>query len=279
MFFEKKVDRRSRKAMVEFLQNHYRYNTMSSVNRSTSYAHCVKLHRLGLTKVQDDKAWDMLDVDYWDDLQHLITEFTARHNGHYAIGSNGRSSGYLVLYQSQYEATGHKSYCTHCGQRSFASAVTVDMEAPEGIIYKAVIGNAGCWRPEVYLEQSAIQSIELTDAQKLAFINQAKVVARNATIGNKCGRCGNDSRVNYAKEPMKLSVWAGRSIDQDEEFHPDEWSMSQLRERVDLVCDFDRTVDTIRDAFIDMLDTQCVEEVTVMVPKKVKRLVACGAAA
>ena len=48
-FFQKKVDRRSRSAMVDYLQGHERYNTMNSWNRLTSYANNIKIHRLGLS--------------------------------------------------------------------------------------------------------------------------------------------------------------------------------------------------------------------------------------
>lgn len=74
MFFEKKVDRRSRKAMVEFLTSHFRYDTMNSWNRMTSYAHSVKMNRLGLTKAQEDAAYEMLGADenFWDHLQWVI---------------------------------------------------------------------------------------------------------------------------------------------------------------------------------------------------------------
>ena len=43
MFYEQKVDRRSREQMVEFLAGHFRYNTMNSWNRGTSYANRVKV--------------------------------------------------------------------------------------------------------------------------------------------------------------------------------------------------------------------------------------------
>jgi len=62
-FYQKKVDRRSRSAMVGFLQGHFRYDTMSSWNRLTSYANNVKFHRLGLSSSQDDKAYELLGVE------------------------------------------------------------------------------------------------------------------------------------------------------------------------------------------------------------------------
>ena len=50
-----KVDMRSRKAMVNFLENHFRYSTMNSWNNSTSYANNVKYYNLDLTNEQTDK--------------------------------------------------------------------------------------------------------------------------------------------------------------------------------------------------------------------------------
>ena len=119
MFFETKVDMRSRKAMITFLTKHFRYDTMNSWNRSTSYAHCVKLNRLGLSKEQLDNAYEVLSTDFSDEISWPIQEFTREQNGCYTIGFNGRSSGYLVLYESRYEDTGHKSRCRSCGQLNF----------------------------------------------------------------------------------------------------------------------------------------------------------------
>lgn len=117
-FFGKTVDMRSRSAMVEFLTQHYRYDTMGSHNRSTSYAHCVKIHNMRLTNEQIDKAYDYLSVDDsdWHGRDQIIDQFTQEQGGRYTIGSNGRSGGYLVLYQSQFEESPYKSRCRSCGQ-------------------------------------------------------------------------------------------------------------------------------------------------------------------
>lgn len=37
------------------------------------------------------------------------------------IGFNGRSGGYLVLYQGETKYSDYKSYCTACGQKNFKS--------------------------------------------------------------------------------------------------------------------------------------------------------------
>ena len=120
MFFEKQVGLRSRDAMVKFLAEHYRYNTMNSWNRATSYAHCVKVGRLGLNAAQENRAYEMLETDFWSEIKWWpIDAFTQEFGGRYTIGTNGRSSGYLVLYNSVRELTGHKSHCRSCGQRNF----------------------------------------------------------------------------------------------------------------------------------------------------------------
>ncbi|AGN82254.1 MULTISPECIES: hypothetical protein [Pseudomonas] len=120
------VDRTDRQAMISFLAGHYRYDTMNHWNRSTSYAHCVKIHALGLDPEQTEKAFELLCVDYWDDLQLVIEDFVAEMDGEFTIGSNGRSSGYLVLAKSSWEYTGYQSYCRSCSQRNYQACTEGD---------------------------------------------------------------------------------------------------------------------------------------------------------
>lgn len=60
--FCKPVDLRSRKEMTDFLQRHFRYPTMNSWNRATSYACNLKIHRLGLETEIESKLYDMLST-------------------------------------------------------------------------------------------------------------------------------------------------------------------------------------------------------------------------
>ena len=65
--FYKKVDMRSREAMVAYLSGHFRYNTMNSWNQSTSYAHNVKAYNLGLSSEDIYKLYYSIeDRDEWD---------------------------------------------------------------------------------------------------------------------------------------------------------------------------------------------------------------------
>jgi hypothetical protein len=132
MYFEKPVDLRSRDAMASFLARHYRYHTMNSWNRSTSYAHCIKIGRLGLNSTQAKRAYEMLETDFWDAIRFPIDDFTLEFAGRYTIGTNGRSGGYLVLYNSARELTGHQSYCRSCGQRNFKRVHEADKDGTTG---------------------------------------------------------------------------------------------------------------------------------------------------
>ena len=121
MYFAKKVNTRSRKAMIDFLTNHFRYNTMNSWNNSSSYAHCVKVHKLGLTRDQLNTAYDLLGVSYtYDWLNDIISEFDTYHDHKWQMGFNGRSSGYIVLYKGALDYENAKTaYCDECGQTTW----------------------------------------------------------------------------------------------------------------------------------------------------------------
>ncbi len=98
--FEKRVDRQSRKYMTDFLINHFRYHTMSSWNRSTSYAHCIKLHHLSLPNDILNTAYNMASNNEWQDrFGEIIYLFGLGQDDNWRVGTNGRSSGYIVLYK------------------------------------------------------------------------------------------------------------------------------------------------------------------------------------
>lgn len=51
--FFQPVDLRSRKAMIDYLEDHFRYFTMNSWNRSQSYACNLKIYKLGLDPLNE----------------------------------------------------------------------------------------------------------------------------------------------------------------------------------------------------------------------------------
>jgi len=100
-FFYKEVDLRSRKDMIDYLRNHPRYHTMNSWNNSTSYANNVKIYRIVPTQLLD-RAYDLLDQEeVFDHISVLLDEWAEKQHYKWKVGFNGRSGGYLVLYQGE----------------------------------------------------------------------------------------------------------------------------------------------------------------------------------
>lgn len=213
--FEKKVDKRSRQAMIDFLSGHFRYNTMNSWNRATSYAQNVKIHRLPLTIAQQGLANDLLNVQSaYNGFSRIIRKFGEDHGWDWQAGFNGRSGGYLVLLQGGSKDSGYKSECTACGQLN----------------YKTI----------------------------------------EETKGNRCGRCGEDERVNLTKPVMNIFAYPGRGLDMNEDF--EEWDIGSIKDRVELVKEFDCLCDDCLNHLINLLTNYEVREKTVCEPKSIKVL-------
>lgn len=211
--FAKKVNLNRRDEMIEFLKGHFRYHTMNSWNLSTSYANCIKVHHLDRPNdVDDDTWWELFSVPQWgDEMNDILQDFGEDHEYQWQIGVNGRSGGYLVLYQGGREPSGDKSYCPKCGQRNFDEA---------------------------------------TDENR------------------RCGRCKADSRVNFKVQPMQVFTHPGCGTDDKTDF--EDWDMSSLRDRVRLVCRFDRTCDQVVERYAEMCRNFKVVQEEILVPKTIR---------
>lgn len=96
MFYEKGIDISNAKSMFNFLNDHFTYFTMNSWNRTKSIANNVKIYNL---KLEGD-CWTALNFLQREDymtINDIISEWEANHPG-YECGFNGRSGGYIVLY-------------------------------------------------------------------------------------------------------------------------------------------------------------------------------------
>ena len=89
----------------------------------------------------------------------------------------------------------------------------------------------------------------------------------------RCGRCGRSSRINYSAPRYNLRLNIS-GVDQDAEFS--EWSLSDLRDRVALIQDFDQLADDLRTEFLYLLDTYCVVTQEILVPQTVTLLQECA---
>lgn len=90
------VDISSPKSMFCFINDHFRYDTMNSWNNLESIANCVKVHKLGL-KSDPWVALKYLEAEEYFTVNDMIYEWQHSHPN-YVVGFNGRSGGYLVLY-------------------------------------------------------------------------------------------------------------------------------------------------------------------------------------
>ena len=89
------------KEMFDFINEHFTYYTMNSWNQLQSIANNVKLYNLNLDGdwgVAMDYIFSENDIgDLQFEINMMIKDWEADHPG-YLVGFNGRTSGYLVLY-------------------------------------------------------------------------------------------------------------------------------------------------------------------------------------
>ena len=90
--------KKSKKAMLEFLQKHFRYDIMNSWNGVTSYAAQVKLYDGWVPSELQDAAYAMLEMrEPYEDIEFVhFADFAEKHPGYDAL-INGRGGGYIVL--------------------------------------------------------------------------------------------------------------------------------------------------------------------------------------
>jgi hypothetical protein len=107
----------NRNQLVSYLANHFRYDTMHSWNLSTSYARNVKIHNLRLDANSRSRAYDLLEIpEAFQEIKQLIEAFGRKHDYRWQAGFNGRSGGYIVLYQGGTKNSGYKTRCNRCGR-------------------------------------------------------------------------------------------------------------------------------------------------------------------
>ncbi len=85
-----------------------------------------------------------------------------------------------------------------------------------------------------------------------------------------CGRCDARARVNFKQTHMQVFTLPGKEVDMHWDF--DGWTLSDLRERVELVQDFDMLSDDLVAAYFDICRNYRITEEEILVPKTIKVL-------
>lgn len=97
-FFFEGLREKTIEEKYQYLKNHFTYNIMNSWNDLKSIANNVKIYNLGLTKEQENKFFELLNVDgneVYNFLNFDIKDFEELTETE--IFYNGRSDGYLVI--------------------------------------------------------------------------------------------------------------------------------------------------------------------------------------
>ncbi len=206
--FKKEINMENKEEMETFLRDHFRYYIANNWNRLSSYANNMKIYNFGLSSEIENKLYDMLETDEFNDrLSNLIWDFALNNDYKWQSGWNGRSGGYLVLYAGGRKELDYKSRCTNCGQLNYGSV---------------------------------------------------------AETGNrKCGHCGGETQVDLTS-PIYHPYLSWGSIDQDADF--EDWDMDELKERVQLVTDFDQLCDDIVAEAVYLAENYDLSDETYYVP-------------
>ncbi|CAG0960651.1 hypothetical protein METP2_00762 [Methanosarcinales archaeon] len=93
------------------------------------------------------------------------------------------------------------------------------------------------------------------------------------TSDNVCGSCSAPERVNYSTPHLQVYTQPGKGVDMDTDF--EDWEDYSLKNRYDLVEEFDATVDECISVFKALVDSCKVVEKEIMVPKTI-RVIECA---
>lgn len=100
MFYKTGIDITNDKQMFKFLKGHFEYPTMNSWNRLYSIANKVKIYNLGLSG-DPWTALALLENGEYDTVNWMIQDWEREHPT-YEVYFNGRSGGYLILKDKNY---------------------------------------------------------------------------------------------------------------------------------------------------------------------------------
>ena len=96
--FYKNVNKTSRREMIDFLSNHFRYWTMRSWNKSSSYANNIKVYNVIPLHLQERVLKMMETEEFFEPITIKMSEWKNKFG--WSPGFNGNSLGYIVLYST-----------------------------------------------------------------------------------------------------------------------------------------------------------------------------------
>ena len=98
--YYKRVNKNNNKEMFNFLKTHYRYYTLNSWNVEKSIANNIKVYNIDEFTGIEDKILQVLERDNYNSINDEIEAWEFEQGHCWKVGFNGRSGGYLVLYNN-----------------------------------------------------------------------------------------------------------------------------------------------------------------------------------
>lgn len=260
---------RKKRVMISYLANHFRYCT-DGHGSNRSYARRIKMWDIKFPDREvEERAWQALEEDEaYHGVRMIFDEFSERHGWHWQIGTAGRSGGYVVLFHGGLESTNYKSFCPKCGQRNFTYAPDPPSKDPVERLRQIVRAHGDLRDESIRMSEEVRRLVRRFDLAVLATTDPLDIIrdekdnissgrSRPTSEDAKCGRCGHGRRTNYKEIPKRPYV-KYEGVDDDTDFS--DWSYADLKDRVDLVWDFNKTVDLAIAAFIEYCEDRLREE-------------------
>lgn len=246
---------RTKKEMIEYLSAHFRYHTLRSWNRMTSYAHNIKIYNLPWKSRDDEsKAYDLVSTAQAAPiLEKHFLEFNRQTDYRYSIIGNGRSGGYLVLVESERADSGYKSECLECGQLNYRF-VPPDAGTLDNLLVRQLLKG---WTNETILREPEVLRFPATTDEKQNSLASLRPIYKDFSAGANCGKCGLEQRENLLAPVYQTSIRLG-GIDQDEDFG--DWERYALCERAETVFLFGQTVRRAALDFVKFVETHRPEQ-------------------
>ena len=97
-YYYKGLTERTIEQKYQYIKTHFQYDIMNSWNKLKSFANNVKIYKMGLTNEQQNKFFELMQIDsdflYYESIC-IIEEFEKLTNTQ--VYFNGRSGGYMVI--------------------------------------------------------------------------------------------------------------------------------------------------------------------------------------
>jgi len=225
--FYKPVDKRSRAAMVAFLDEHFEYEG--------SFAHNVQIHRLGIPDELQEIAY--ASRVFYTEYEAARNFEQMRSSGRMGLGVRfaGRGGGHIKLVHTSQEELGYKSVCSACGALNYDEVWV----PPEEVL--PIIDHLKLNKPS----NEPVSGSRFTTYKTRSLIDYW--LPRLLLIDNRCGRCGKPARHNLDQPRYQTLDHVYKKPDR---CVLEDMPIGELRGMVTKVQDFDRCVDLMREEFI-----------------------------